>query len=306
MKTTYYGVSLLVYSAALSLTPCLPVVAAGVAARVANTANTSNVLGSIERGEAKDAGALLARAVDYLQKNGSKQAFSAFNDRNGTFINGPYYVYVVGVDGIMYANGGAPDVLVGKNVLDLRDAAKKPLIRELLNAAASHESGAIEYRWLNRVDNKIENKTSLFRKVGSHVVAVGYYLPRATAEQAQDLLSKAVAKMNTAGVTEAFAAFNDPKGDFIHDDLYVFVIGLEDGKYRASGAAPQQTGQDTRKLHDAAGKPLFQNMIALAKKKGSGKVDYVWRNPATNAVESKHSLIQRVDDVLVGVGYYAK
>jgi cytochrome c len=32
----------------------------------------------------------------------------------------------------------------------------------------------------------------------------------------------------------------------------------------------------------------------------------VWRNPATNAVESKHSLIQRVGDVLLGVGYYTK
>jgi cytochrome c len=32
----------------------------------------------------------------------------------------------------------------------------------------------------------------------------------------------------------------------------------------------------------------------------------VWRNPATNAVEQKHSLIQRVDKVLLGVGYYSK
>ena len=57
---------------------------------------------------------------------------------------------------------------------------------------------------------------------------------------------------------------------------------------------------------DAAGKPVFQEMIALAKSKGSGTVDYVWRNPATNAVEQKHTCIQRVGDVVLGVGYYTK
>ena len=74
----------------------------------------------------------------------------------------------------------------------------------------------------------------------------------------------------------------------------------------ASGASPQLAGTDARDLHDAAGKPLVQEMITLAKDKGNGTVDYVWRNPATNAVEAKHSMIQRVGDVLVGVGYYSK
>ena len=60
-----------------------------------------------------------------------------------------------------------------------------------------------------------------------------------------------------------------------------------------------------REINDAAGTPLFKQMITLAKDKGTGTVDYVWRNPATNAVEQKHSLIQRFDDVLLGVGYYS-
>ncbi len=300
MKTTHYGLLILACSAALSVAPSVHAVSGEVVAK------TAQPLGSIERGEAKKAGALLDRAVDYLQKNGPEQAFAAFNNRNGDFISGQYYVYVVGLDGIMYANGGAPDVLVGKNALDLRDAAGKPLIRELLDAAASHDSGTIEYHWLNRTDNRVENKTTKFRKVGSHVVAVGYYIPHATVEQAQELLGKAVAEVKKAGAIAAFKKFNDPKGGFIRGDLYVFAIGLEDGKYRASGAAPQLRGQNASKLHDAAGKPMNQEMIALAKKKGSGQVDYVWLNPATNAVEPKHSVIQRVGDVLLGVGYYEK
>lgn len=298
MKTTYYGSLILV--AAFAMAPGLHAVAGETAATAAKA------LGSIERNEAKTAAALLESAVGYLKKNGEKKAFAAFNNRGGKFVSGPYYVYVVGPDGTMHANGGAPDVLAGTNALDLHDAAGKPLIRELLEAAASHDSGTIQYRWLNRANNQVEDKTALFQKVGKQVVVVGYYTPHATAEQAQDMMTKAVGKMKSAGPAAAFKAFNDPKGGFVRGDLYVFAIGLKDGKFRASGGAPQQTGQDASELHDAAGKALVQEMIELAKNKGSGQVDYVWRNPATNAVESKHSLIQRVDDVLLGVGYYSK
>ena len=92
----------------------------------------------------------------------------------------------------------------------------------------------------------------------------------------------------------------------MHNDQYVFAIGIDDGKYRAYGASPQLTGMDGRGLRDATGKPVVEEIISLAKEKGSGTVDYMWRNPATNAVEQKISLIKRVDDVVLGVGYYTK
>lgn len=298
MKTTHYGSLLL--AAALSAAPCLQAGAAEAAVAAKATA------GSVERAEAKEAAAMLERAVGYLKKNGDKRAYAAFNNPKGGFVKGQYYVYVVGMDGTMHANGGSPGVLAGKNAYDLHDAAGKPLIRELLEAAAKADTGQIEYRWLNRADNKVENKTAKFRKVGKQVVVVGYYMPRATVEQAQDMMDKAVAELKQAGPSAAFAAFNDPKGKFVQGDLYVFAIGLEDGKYRAYGAGPQRSGEDVSAMRDAAGKPLVEEMIALAKSKGSGQVEYMWRNPASNAVEPKRSLIQRVDDVLVGVGYYVK
>lgn len=297
MKTTYAGLSILA-AVALSFATSLPATAA--------EAQQPTALSATERAEAREAATLLDQAVEYLQKNGPEQAWAAFNRRDGGFVNGPYYVYAVDAAGMMYANGGSPETLAGKNTLDLRDAAGKPLIRELLQAASASDSGAITYRWLNRSNNHVENKTAEFRKVGAYVLAVGYYLPRATREQAEELLEKAVAEVKTAGAGPAYAAFNDPRGGFVRDDLYVFAIGLKDGKYRAYGAVPQLSGQPASELRDAAGKPMVRQMIALAKKKGSGQVSYVWRNPATNAVESKHTVIRRVNDVLLGVGYYEK
>ncbi|NMM37477.1 MAG: chemotaxis protein [Glaciimonas sp.] len=286
----------------------LAVVSALIAAPLANAVEDAATprLGAIERSEAKRATELLDRAVDSLQKNGPEKSFAAFNDPKGPFIDGAYYVFAVGLDGFMYADGAAPIGLAGKNQIDLRDAAGNPLIANLLVQANKNPSGTIEYHWLNRVSNHIESKVSLYRKVGNTIVCVGYYTPRASMEEAQDLLAKAVALLKKSGENVAFAAFNNPQGSFMHNDQYVFAIGIDDGKYRASGAAPQLTGMDVRGLKDAAGKPLIEEMITLAKQKGNGSVDYVWRNPATNAVETKHSLIQRVDDVVLGVGYYTK
>lgn len=286
----------------------LAVVSALIAAPLANAAEdaASKTLGSIERSEANRATGLLERAVDYLQKNGPEKSFAAFNDPNGPFVNGAYYVFAVGLDGFMHANGGSQIGLAGKNAIDLRDAAGKPLIADLLEQAKNSASGAIEYHWLNRVSNHVESKVSQYRKVGDVIVCVGYYTPRASLEEAQDLLDKAVAFLQRSGNDAAFTAFNNPQGGFMHNDQYVFVIGIDDGKYRASGASPQLTGMDVRGLRDAAGKALIEEMIALAKQKGSGSVDYMWRNPATNAVEQKHTLIRRVDKLLLGVGYYTR
>jgi cytochrome c len=47
-------------------------------------------------------------------------------------------------------------------------------------------------------------------------------------------------------------------------------------------------------------------MLDLAKTKGEGTVDYVWRNPVTNAVEKKRTFIRRENGSLIGVGFYAE
>jgi len=127
--------------------------------------------------------------------------------------------------------------------------------------------------------------------------------PRDHAVDAQLLLDNAVEKMKHDGAKAALAAFNQHSGDFINGELYVFVFSMK-GQYMASGANPKLTGQNAYDLHDASGKYLVREMIDIAKKSGAGAVDYVWLNRADNKVENKRSLIQRVGNYIVGVGYY--
>jgi cytochrome c len=255
------------------------------------------------RSGVKDAKAMLERAVTYMQDHGAERSFAAFNNQKGSFYTDDLYIFVVGIDDkVMHAHGGAPEALVGLDVRDLRDVTGEPIIQDMLSVAQSG-GGTVDYIWLNRSNNRVENKTTLVRQVGRYMIGVGYYTPRSTAEQARELLNLAVAhaqKMHQA----AFEAFDDPHGPFVDEDLYVFAVSLDSGKFLAMGANPRMVGSDAEAMHDAAGKPVIADMMALAKSAGSGVVDYVWRNPVTNRVENKHSFIQRVDNYLLGVGYY--
>lgn len=256
-----------------------------------------------ERAEAKRAQALLDKAVAHLKEKGD-DALPDFTAK-GDFADGEYYVFVVSTKGKMLASGGSSKLLIGQDVRALNDVSGKPFMRELLAGANSQGAGVVEYRWLNPVDGKIELKNTLYRKIGDRIVAVGYYLPRSSPEEAKAMLELAVNAVMKNG-SAAFNEFNNPKGDFVQDDLYVFVIGLDDEKFHAHGATPSLTGTPAAELRDAAGKPLIKEMLALARSKGFGEVRYLWRNPVTNRVEDKHSTIKKVDNYLLGVGYYTK
>jgi cytochrome c len=209
------------------------------------------------------------------------------------------------MNGQMLASGGSSVVLIGRDVSAMKDAAGKPFFREMIDTAQSKGSGTVEYRWLNRVDKKVERKVTYFQKVEDKIIAVGFYIPRASSAQAKALLEQAAAAVKTDPAA-AFAAFNDLNGKFVQDDLYVFAFDLKTKKFTAHGATPRMVGTDAWELTDPTGAQIGKKMVAAVKTKGSGKLDYKWRNPVTEKVESKHTMLQKVDKYLIGVGYYTR
>lgn len=257
-----------------------------------------------ERSEAKRAQALLDKAVAYYKEKGD-EALAEFT-AGGDFVDGEYYIFVVSTAGKMLASGGSSALLIGQDVNRLRDASGKMFMRELLDVAKTQGAGVVEYQWLNQKTARVEPKTTLYRKVGDVIIAAGYYLPRSSPQEAKGMLEAAVDTLKKNGPDASFAAFNDPKGEFVHDDLYVFAVGIDDAKFYAHGAGPSLVGQPAAELRDAQGKEIIKEMLAVVKVKGSGEVGYVWRNPVTNRVETKHSMVQKVDKYMLGVGYYTK
>ena len=253
--------------------------------------------------DAKRAKEMLERAVSYYQEK-QDMALAAFT-RQSEFTQEDLYVYVINTKGVMLASGGSSAALIGRDVSAMRDAEGKLFFQEILNTAKSNGSGTVEYRWLNRLDRKIERKITYFQKVGELIIAVGYYIPHASADQAKAMLNRASdAVKNNA--KSAFKSFGDLNGKFIEDDLYVFVIGIEDMHFRAHGANPRLVNTDAKTLTDPNGKPIIQMMITMIKSKGQGELEYSWRNPVTSKIEKKHTFVRKVGNYLVGVGYYIR
>lgn len=252
----------------------------------------------------RQAHAFFSEAVKYFETNGPERALTAFSKHNGKFVKKDLYVFVIDQQGVYRANGAAPEALVGLNVLDARDAAGTPLFRNMIEAVKDQPEASVHYVWLDRGTNKIEPKTTYLHSFGEYVLGVGYYTPHATESEAQSMLDQAVQLVHSQGMDKAAKLFNSPKGKFVHDDLYVFAVNLASGKFEAHGSNPKWTGTQASDVHDVEGHALINDMINLALKDGSGSVDYVWRNPVTNAIEKKRSFIRREGNSLIGVGYY--
>ncbi len=253
--------------------------------------------------DAQRAQALLARAVDAYRQQGDG-VFAAFNGPV-EFVDRELYVWVLGTDGVMLASGGSSAALIGRKVANMRDAFGTPFFYDMLEKAKTSDTGVVQYRWLNRLHHKPERKVTYFHKVGERLLAVGYYIPRASPEQATAMLERAVAALQ-ADPAKAVAAFNDLNGGYIEDDLYVFAVALDDGKFLAHGVSPRLVGTNSYLLTDRNGTPVVRLMVDALRSSDSGELDYAWRNPVTRQIENKHTRFRKVGDTLVAVGYYTR
>ncbi|EPZ14931.1 hypothetical protein M622_17485 [Thauera terpenica 58Eu] len=251
--------------------------------------------------EAARTQALLDRAEAHLREQGDPALASL--SRAGEFQDGELYVYVIDTAGNFLASAGTSSSLIGRNVRELTDSDGRHFIRDILEGANTKSSGRVDYRWFNPMRGKSEPKIASYRRVGDRILVVGYYTPEASFELAKSMLWRAVHELKTHG-EDAFERFNNLDGGFIQDDLYVFVVGLDDETVYAHGGSQRLVGRKAGDFVDASGKPFIRDMIALAKNKGEGDIFYSWRNPISLKVENKHAYVVRVGKYLIGAGAY--
>jgi cytochrome c len=114
-----------------------------------------------------------------------------------------------------------------------------------------------------------------------------------------------VAYFDSNGVARAFGAFNDANGAFHKGPLYVFAINM-DGVYFAHSAAPTLIGTSLRDTRDTTGQPIGNLIMEAVATQHSAPVEYMWLNYETNKVEKKQSFLKRVENFVLGVGYYTR
>ena len=126
-----------------------------------------------EFGTKDEAVAMVERVQEKFKKDGADATFEAVNDRSTpAFHDRDLYPFIYDLNGLNVAHGARP-VLVGKNLISLKDQDGKYLIQEIIAIAKGPGSGWVDYKWPNSITNKIEDKTSFIERMGDYVVGVG-------------------------------------------------------------------------------------------------------------------------------------
>ena len=262
----------------------------------------SQVHAATQEEDAHAAKALLTKALTYYQSNGDK-AFAAFS-RQGEFVDHDRYVFVVDTQGVLLASGGPSSALIGRDVSEFLGPDLQASFKQALAVPEGQGIQQADYRWQNWNDGKVEHKHVFYQRIGERILAVGYYLPRATPEQARGLRDKAVKALvkDEAGTLKAI---NSLQGDFLQDDLYVFVVDLNTGRYVAHGTNLRLVDTDFAKIRDPDGKPVGEPILKLMAEQDQGEYKYRWKNPVTDKVENKHAYVRKAGHFMVAVGYYS-
>lgn len=131
-------------------------------------------LASGDKGTADEAVALVKKAVAYIKDNGNEKAYAEFNNSKGKFVDRDLYIFVVNTTGKTMAHGTNPK-LVGKNMIDLKDADDKYFIKAFLEVANTKGKGWVDYKWINPVSKAMDQKSTYVEKVGDVMVLCGIY-----------------------------------------------------------------------------------------------------------------------------------
>jgi cytochrome c len=135
------------------------------------------------------------------------------------------------------------------------------------------------------------------------VALPGFAAERGTPAEAKALLEKAMAHYAEVGRTRALADFNKGKAPWKDRDLYVFCFDSSRIEV-ANGGFPQYVGVSADLLKDVNGQSVGKAGAEIARKNGSGSVNYDWLNPVTHRTEHKTAFFHTAGDDVCGVGAY--
>lgn len=122
-------------------------------------------------------------------------------------------------------------------------------------------------------------------------------------ETAVKMVKAAVAYIAANGEEKGLDALNNPNGEFVKGELYVFAYDMN-GVLLANSFRQNLLGQNLLDVPDSSGKKFRREIIELAKTKGSGWVDYSYQNPKTKQLEQKTTYLEKVGDLVVCCGVF--
>lgn len=127
-----------------------------------------------DRGTAEEAVAMVRSATAYLTANGREKSYAEISNPNGRFKDRDLYVVVYDLNGKNIAHGANPR-MVGKDLIELRDADGKAFMKERIEIIKTKGKGWQDYKFVNPVNKQIEQKSMYIEKFEDVIVGCGIY-----------------------------------------------------------------------------------------------------------------------------------
>lgn len=110
--------------------------------------------------------------------DGQKAVFLRFENPDGGFIDGEYYLFIYDLSGTVLAHGAQPDI-IGKNLIDKTDANGVKMIADMVRIAKEKGSGWIDYLWPYPGTGEIRAKRAWIARPGQMdmFIGCGFYPP---------------------------------------------------------------------------------------------------------------------------------
>jgi cytochrome c len=135
---------------------------------------TAPVLLADTYGTAPEAEAMVKEAIGYAKAQGKDKAYAEFSNTKGKFVDRDLYIAVYDLKGTVLAHGQNP-LLVGKNLIWLKDPDGKAFVKERMELVKTKTKFWQDYKYTDPLTKKIEPKTMYCEKYEESVVCCGIY-----------------------------------------------------------------------------------------------------------------------------------
>ncbi len=236
-------------------------------------------------------------------------------------INGtPYDAWATQTDGLVIYDTTPEEI--GKNLFS-DPVYQSPALQEAFTRITSEPSGSLEYSFYDLNWERNVTKEAIWDTAGidgaewrivitrspdagelQHVAGSGVPPAANATDEMKSFVDEAAVYAREHGRTEALSAFNNPEGEFVRGELYIFAYAMN-GTVLALPFQQGLIGTDRRGVQDPNG-VAYIDAICRAAAEGGGSIYYVYPNPTNGyAEELKLGYVVPVDDEwFVGSGVY--
>jgi cytochrome c len=117
---------------------------------------------------------MVKKAVAFIKDQGPDKPYAEFSNKAGRFHDRDLYITVLDLDGKVLAHGQRDD-LIGKGLIEAKDADGKLFIKERAELARQQPSFWQNYKFMNPVTKKVEPKQMYCERLNETAVCGGVY-----------------------------------------------------------------------------------------------------------------------------------